>query len=425
VTAARRRLALLVPAIALSALLVILAVRRSPPADPSPAGERRLADPAVPGAPPPAATRPAAPAPEELRAKATALRRRCRREKEAVGDLLRILGDPGASAADREVAALVLGSLADPEAKRALLAALREAKDPDWIVALVLALGMADQLRRDDVFGLPEGEPGVVETPHGLSVYVERLIEEAEVRDALVGRLGHEDARVRQAALRSLRHSAVEEAAGRPELAAAREALTGMMEGDSDPTLRAEAGGAVADWLLRAPSERTDRAGVLDRLMGKSVQDAEAELRFRAANTLGSVVLPETALNRVLESSLPGASFEKRAWALELAGRHAAALGEERRRVILDAALADGDAKVRETAVHQLGRFPKSAETLGFAVGALGDPAWNVRYAAARSLGSHPADPAARERLERLAQSDPEGAVRDAARKTLEGWASR
>jgi HEAT repeat protein len=353
-----------------------------------------------------------------LRATAAQLRARCRTDKELLGRLCGELLDPATAADRREAVAFVLGSLPDPEAARALRQALDAATDAEWIRTLVLALGCALDTGRDDSFDLYPA-PYVHLTPHGLSVEIFRVIPDPDTRAALQRRLEHDDREVRRAVLLVLQHTLIGEARSGENFADLRRSFLGAVEREADEGLRAEAGRALAQWLAAAPAGRAGHVEVAETVIRRALEPGEDQIRFRALAGLKSAALEERDLARVLEAGGSDAAFERRAWAIELAAAQAERVGVDRVRDLLATGLQDGNAKLREVAARELACAPKDDRTLGLVQGALQDPAWHVRYAAARTLGGFPPGPEVVNALERASKADPHPAVREIAERGL------
>jgi len=351
-------------------------------------------------------------------------RDRCRSDRSFIRSLARILLDRTQSSAAREVAAFVLGSLDDPEAWQALLDAIRQGGEAAWIRTLILAIGSAYDRGRDDTFSLTGG-PNVVKTPTGLSVEIRKVIADPGLRSAVQGCLEHSDREVRRAALQVLKFTLVSEALSRREgdeveLGTLRDSFVLRMIGDEENSLRAEAGHSLAEWLVTAPVGSRGHGQVLDSLFHKSLESGEEQLRFRTLQGLKQAELAGTQLEAVRQAALRGADFDQRAWAIELLGAHGESFSAEQRRDFVSSILQDADPKIRETGLRQLTALPPDDQLRDLARNSLGDPAWNVRYAAVAALGTYAGTPDLVRALEDLSRSDPQPEVRALATKTLQ-----
>ena len=361
---------------------------------------------------------------EEIRQLASTLRARCRTDKSLLRELITQLLDASQPARVREVAAFVLGSLPDPEAQAALVRALEKGGDGTWIRTLILAIGSALDNGRDNTFAWGKS-PYVLSTPHGLSVKITKVLLDSAARTTVEAQISHADAGVRQAVLQALRHTLIHEATIDPQgkkgvgLADVRQTFLGVLSYDSEELLRAEAAGALAEWMTRTHPSSVGHAEVRDRLLRKSLDPQEDQVRFQSLGGLRETPLPEPDLERVYQSALQGDGFEKRTWAIKLAVAHAGALGPGRQESLIALGIQDQDAKIREITVRQIAHLPKTDETLQKALASLRDPAWNVRYAAVRTLTEFDAGPELKASLEALGRSDPNPQVRAAVRRAL------
>lgn len=405
------KLRYVLPAVAALAALAFF-LRRSPPGRPS-SPEPPAPKPAESRPPPPP---PAAPEPRDLRKLANDLRRRALEDKDFRRQLIARLADPSEPLHLREVAAFVLASLDDPEAERALVRALEAGGESRWVRALVLALGSARDGRRPNPFDVPE-TPYRETTPHGLSVVLSAILLDRAARGALERQLEHADPEVRRAVLLSLRRTLVEEPA--EEVEDTRRAFVRTLEADRDPSLRARAGGALGEWLLKAPPSYPKHAEVVDALVRRSLDPAEGELRFQASAALQQTRVPDSRLDPVVDQALTAADFDLRAWAIDLAAAQAETIGPGRAKLLLDAGMRDADPKVRELTLHRLSRLARPEEGVAVAAASLRDPAWHVRHAAVRALAGYPAGAGRLAALEEAARSDPHEEVRSAARAAL------
>ncbi len=327
-------------------------------------------------------------------------------------ELGRLLRDPGAPDALREACAWILGSLAAPEARAALLRALQEPDLPPTRLAVLLrAVGQTkDPEDREDFFDLLDA-PWVFQTPSGLGIRVCTDLPDA-ARAQVTSRLAHPDAAVRQAATEAVRHSL-----GSGD---ARGALLGVFPRESQPGVQAEMGDALAAWSLQAVEP--EQAPVAALLAQTALGADHDVLRFRLQTELAQLPLAEPAREAMWQALEEGGEPRRR-WALGLLEAHRAGFAPEEGRRLLQqgrkfARDPSASVKLREDAARLLGRFP-AAEALGdLSRMVRADAAWNVRLVAARSLGTLGGEEALRV-LAGVAASDPDPRVREAAQRTL------
>jgi hypothetical protein len=366
----------------------------------------------------------AARTPQEMPQAASDLRKRARTDRDFMRALVAVLLDPSQSEHVREVVAFVLASLPDPEAQNALLKALESGGDAAWVRTLVLAMGSARDKGRDDTFGLAEG-PYVRKMPSGLGVEIRTVLLDPAMRAAVEKQLEHTDVEVRRAVLQVLQHTLLFEARARREgrssdVGDVRERFIGELQKDAEPSLRAEAGRALAEWMVSVPQGSADHRQVLDTVLDQALKPEEEQVRFRTLQGLKQN--PISDLGKVYDWALHGSDFERRAWAIELVASHAETLSSDQQKAFLALAANDENPKLRETVLHQLANFPATPEARELALHCAHDGEWNVRYAAVKALAHYPATPEAVSAVGQLSASDSNEDVRQAAQETLQLW---
>ena len=230
----------------------------------------------------------------------------------------------------RRTAAQALGSLEDPRAVDALLAALRDDADADVRKMAAWALGEIESPRA--VAGLSQAARSDRSAEvRAMSAWALGEIESPEGVPALGAALRDSDVEVRRMAVWAL---------GEIESAEAVEWLTPALR-DDDVEIRRKAA-----WAL---GEIQSAAAV--PALGAAMRDADAEVRSMAAWALGEIQNP--AAVDALQVGVRDANVEVR--------RHSVwALGEiEDARAVgpLSQALSDSDAEVRKTAAWALGEI--------------------------------------------------------------------
>lgn len=306
--------------------------------------------------------------------------------------LLSLLHDSSLSFQARCVVALVLGTIDDPQAQHALLRELQAAGDSEWIRILLHALGAEKKNPDAEIFDLPD-TPFVYELA-GLRLRIQTRVADDAVRMAMASFLTHADPEVRRAAARGLVHST--------DFRDVRDQFVALVKAEADDNLRAGYGHALANWLAEHGGEAPDRSAVVDVLLSAS---DDAAVRFRIEEGLRRAPLSEAEVGRLIEIAERG-SLHQQLWSLSiLRARSEPVIVPVLERLAVNAA----EPKVREYAVS-------GVRSEGVLLTALSDPEWNVRVAAVKALAGKKN---VRAELERIAVSDPDERVRQAAQESL------
>ena len=335
--------------------------------------------------------------------------------------LRRLVLDDAAPSAARDLAAFVLGTLADREGLDALAQALDASRDPRWAKTLLLALG-CDRTsgEDDDIFDLPDA-PRIFETPSGLAIRIRGAIEDPALRDGMIPRLrANEDSGVRWAAALALSDST--------SCSDVRRAFLDALPGERDPAAEGELAKALADWAAAETAESTERAQVFGALLDGAAREDAAALRLRSEDGLkrmswtGAEVL-------TLAARIETGSLDQRRWAIAvLAGAASRRETPERDSAFESLARVSRsapEAKVREWAVSGISAFSDQARASELLMGTLGDSAWHVRAAAVRGLGRGGRSPEVLAALLKAEMEDPDERVRRAAAEVRRARSSK
>jgi HEAT repeat protein len=256
-------------------------------------------------------------------------------------------------------------------------------------------------------------------------VEIRTILLDPKIRGAVQNQLEHSDTEVRRAAFQVLQHTLLFEASSRRDgdpvdMGDIRQAFLKGLDKDSNESIRAEAGRALAEWMSIAPDESAGFSEVVQTILRKSFEAEEDQVRFRTLQGLKQTALPPDDLDRVFDRVTKAGDFESRSWALELAAAHHEKLSADRVKSMMALAANDPDAKIRESVLHQMAHLPASDEAAELARHCLADREWNVRFAAVKALANYPRNDATLEALIRIQQADDNEDVRNAARSALE-----
>ena len=341
-----------------------------------------------------------------------------------VGDLL---VDVNVDQNLRVTLAWILGSLDSDVATRSLLTAIATGSvDTTTLRWFVYALGIwNEKLTRKNRFDFSPESPWVVECPTGIRVPIARRITDKETVSALAPLLGHDDIDLRKAAIASSRHSL--------NFSRLRETFRQQLPAESDAGNRANLGEALAAWARTSAGSSEEAVTVVSEILRESRVAKRDLLRLKAQPDLKGVPMESSHLDTLKRSAsgIDGDEFTARQFALEVLGSQTSHLENsqsgkfdniEIQDFFLDLVKSDSHPKLRETTVRQLARIPgdRSAEALMDALDQ--DPAWNVRYAAARELGTlHSGSSSAlvRTALKGALLHDQDSRVQEAARRSL------
>ena len=341
-----------------------------------------------------------------------------------VGDLLVDVNlDPDL----RITLAWILGSLESEVATQRLLVAIAASSaDTTTLRWLVYALGIwNEELVRKNRYDFSLESPWVVECPTGLRVPIARRIRDEETVSALAPLLGHDDLDLRSAAIASSRHSL--------DLPQLRETFRQQLPAESDAGNRANVGEALAGWARTSAGSPEEAGTVVSEILRESRLPERDLLRLKVQPDLKGVPMDSSHIDSLKRSAsgVDGDAFAARQFALEILGSQTAHLENsgsgkfdnlEIQDFFLELVRNDSHPKLRETTVRQLAKIAgdRSAEAL---IGALDqDSAWNVRYAAARELGtlrSGSSSALVRTALKDAVVHDQDSRVQEAARQSL------
>jgi HEAT repeat protein len=323
--------------------------------------------------------------------------------------------------------AWVLGSLDSELATRSLLAALAaSASDATALRWLVYALGVWNgELTRENRFDFSLESPWVVEAPTGLRVPIACYIDDEDTISALVPFLAHEDFELRRAAIASSRHSL--------SVDRLRDAFRRLLAGESEVGNQAEVAEALAGWARRSGVSSPETATVVAEIIDEAQVPDRDLLRLKVQPDLRGVAMEPAhieGLQRVASGN-DGDEFAVRQFALEIVGSQIANLErsqswkfgkQEIHDLLLDMITSDPESKLRETAVRQLVGIPGDVSARALVDALHGDTAWNVRFAAARELGTLRSDSSAalvRTALKDAMVNDQDSRVRQVAQRSL------
>ncbi|HEY3225800.1 MAG TPA: HEAT repeat domain-containing protein, partial [Planctomycetota bacterium] len=351
---------------------------------------------------------------DALRKLAAEWRRSAREDREFRRRLAGIVLNSAVPTEARELAAFVLGSLADREGLEALSQALEGSCDPAWSRTLLLALG-SDRSSEDDddIFGLPDS-PRVIGTPSGLAVRIRGVIDEPALRARMIPRLREAgDPGVRWAAALALADSA--------GLEDVRRAFLIALPGESDPPAQGELCKALADWAAGEPAGSPDRAQVFSAILEGALRTDAGALRLRSEDGLKRMTWTDAEVRAVMPL-IDSGPFDQRRWAMAVLAGAASRPETPARGAVFESlervASSEPEAKVRELAVTALSSFPDVSRAPAILMGALQDAAWHVRAAAARGLGRLGRSEEVLNALRRAEETDADERVRRAAGET-------
>jgi len=328
----------------------------------------------------------------------------------------------------RVTLAWVLGSLDSELATRSLLVALAaSSSDTTTLRWLVYAFGVWNgELTRKNRFDFSLESPWVVEGPTGLRAPIARRIDGEDTVSALVPLLAHEDIDLRRAAISSSRHSLVVDQL--------REAFRRLLSTESEVGNQAEVAEALAGWVRSGGGSSPQAATVVSEIIGEARVPDHDLLRLKVQPDLRGVPMEPAQVDLLqrVASGIDGDEFAVRQFALEIIGSQIANLERSQSRkfgkleiqdLLLDTLTSDPESKLRETAVRQLVEIPGdvSAQALVDALGE--DPTWNVRFAAARELGTLGSGSSAalvRTALKNAMLNDQDSRVRQVAQRSLQ-----
>ena len=315
----------------------------------------------------------------EISRPAAELRRSARHDAAVTRDLEIILQEASEWSEEREKAAIVLGSLGRTDE---LIKALAAAKDPKWIRALLIALGVDRDTTTDNLFNLPPDGPWVIETLGGLRVRLYAYLDDA-ARAAVEKFLSDESPELRWLAARVLRHSL--------DAKDARDLFYDRLR-DPSADVQEEIADAIAPHAMKDPR-------IMPRLLEVSLDSDR--VRFKIEDSLREMKLDESQIDWFSRTLATSRDESVRLWSFEVLAAHNPPGFEETAKALL---LGDSNPKIREYAAGAVTDQATLARGLD-------DAEWNVRLACVRGLTDRAA-------LERAA-NDPDERVRKAARAKL------
>ncbi len=358
----------------------------------------------------------AARSPEKVQRFASELRREARTDPAFLRTLGEIVLNSSQPMEFRELAAIVLGTLAAADAQQYLSRALSASSDAAWTRTLILALGsFKDYAEDDEAFG-PSVGPWAVRTRQGLIITVEATLEDLAIRTQVLSYLsGPAQVEVRDAAVRALLHST--------KFGEVRRDLLQALRLETSEDLRGEIGKGLAEWARHEGVQSPERLAITAMVFEQGARREAAAVRFGAENALKAMPLTQAEVTS-LASFLNAGDFDQRRWAFSILTEQASRAGLPGREGLFgtfEQILGkDASAKSREYAAAAIASFPDFARSGPLLIGALSDPAWHVRARAAESLGRLRSDDAVLGALRRVIAQDDNESVRKTAQKSLD-----
>jgi len=352
-----------------------------------------------------------------IRDAANAVRQKAIHDPEYLRALGAAVTEGGRSMETREVAALILGTIQNPEATKLLVASMAKVSDPGLLRCIVNAIGSWKEPDDHKSFGGLDN-PSVVEHASGLQIMVKTQITDPAAVAALLDLMKTTgDDELRTDVARALRLSLDQERV--------RAAFLDAVVHGYDLKTTAQLGSALSGWAAAQPDERSpETTRVVDVLLGLAEKPEQANLRFLSEASLGGMTLSKAELDKTAAVLQKSKDFDVRYWAMSMMNRQARVqTGVEReavKTICLSAITVEREGKLRELAAQGLGNMPEDPAASGALLATVQqDPEWNVRDAAAEALGGQINQPAVIATLEKVAAEDPNETVRQTAAKSL------
>lgn len=331
---------------------------------------------------------------QAVRILAQQLRNRLIENPENVDFVGKLLIDHQLSQDLRITLAWILGSLDSDSARDSLLAAIAansgESTTLRW---LIYAIGSWNkETSRKNRFDFSTDSPWVVVSPTGLRVPMARHITEEEVVSALAPFLQHNDADIRKAAITTSGNSL--------HFSQLRDAFRRQFSAESDSWNRANLGEALAGWARTTTGDSSQEAAtIVSEILSASREPERDLLRFKVQPDLKGAPMQLSHIDtlKFLASGIDGDDFAVRQFALDILGSQTAHKENsqsgkldkvEVQDLFLDLLKNDPHPKLRETSVLQLARISGDLSAQALTDALAEDPAWNVRYVAARELAT-------------------------------------
>jgi hypothetical protein len=346
---------------------------------------------------------------------AMALRKRCREEPGTIVELLKLLGDKNQDLALRQMVAIVLGSLPNPEAEEGLRKLLNKETTAELLTWVIYALGQDKEWKDDFAFDALSG-PWVVESPLGLQVLVKRDIADPVTRALMQELLLLVAPELRWQLVRALRHST--------EHLDVRDAFVKRFDGGESPNNKAELAEALAHWAASRKKRGAEQEQVLDLIFREAGFENNAALRFKIEDELALYQPKKSERDKVKALFLESKDFDSQYWALNLMGKWSESsksiTGKEQEKLFSSILSTHEESKIRERAAYFLRNF-KSKETQAALLKTLNnDSAWNVRHGVIKTLKGFEMNEEIREVLVAISLNDVNHKVREIAKELLD-----